>query len=98
MSSIGMICRMTFTAILALSASCAVVNDDQRDDPGTQETLEATTQAEAPVAVPEDLQLITPRATCKSRGGVCTNSRLCQGSGGHVIAGSCPAGDVCCKQ
>jgi hypothetical protein len=53
--------------------------------------------AESQLAAPGGLQLIEPRATCKANGGVCTALRLCKGSGHHTIAGSCPAGMVCCK-
>lgn len=97
MSLMRSICEIAIVATLAVTASCAVSSDEPRDEPNAQMTTEDVTAAESQLAVPGGLQLIEPRATCKANGGVCTGLRLCEGSGHHTIAGSCPAGMVCCK-
>jgi hypothetical protein len=89
---------MTFVSILAISASCGVAGDDPRDDLETQATEEIATPAEAPVAVPEALQIAPALKSCKSKMGVCIALRLCNEQNDHhpVPASGCSSTTVCC--
>lgn len=82
---------MRFAVMLATLASCGVSNEDQRDDPEQSDVVDTPE-----LAVPPELQLITPVVTCSSKGGVCTGAALCTGSGGHTVTATCPSGKVCC--
>ena len=88
---------LTFLVLLALSASCGVAGDDDRGDPAAQDPADTTVESQSTVS--PELQLITPDATCKSLGGVCIGSRLCNPINGvHPINGSgCRSGTICCS-
>ncbi len=84
------------TACCLPSMNCQTCLGVAAVDAAHPDTESQTGDGSMVAAVPEDLQLITPRVTC-GKGGVCTSLRLCEGSGQHTIAGKCPAGDVCCS-
>ena len=89
MNCLRSISAMSFVVMMAIAASCGVSNDP-RDDPEDSEA------AESGLAVPPELQLITPDVTCASTGNVCTSRALCTGSGGHTVNATCASGKVCC--
>jgi hypothetical protein len=90
---------MMFVSILTISASCGIASDDQRDDPpNTETTAETVTPEGTQLAVPEDLQLISARRTCRSLGGSCIALRICNEINQHhpVPASGCSSAKVCC--
>ena len=87
-----------FVASLAILASCRVTSDDPRDDPETEASTQRASPPATQVAGPDDLQLITPDITCKTKHGVCIALRLCNEENDHVPfpASGCKTGTICC--
>jgi hypothetical protein len=61
------------------------------------DTEPQTADGSTPAAIPEDLQLITPRIACNKPHEGCLVPNACRAVG-HPVAGSCPAGKQCCEQ
>ena len=88
------IAKCLFPVMLMFLASCGMTNDESPNEPSPQEDVSTDTSS---VDVPEALQGITPRVTCRSQDGACLPPVVCHGTGGHpVVATGCASGRVCC--
>jgi hypothetical protein len=97
MSSIRLIREVVLVAMLAVSASCGVTTDNQSVESDPSESTETATQPETQVTVPEDLELIAPRAACNRANEACVPLGTCTGHHGILVSATCPAHTQCCR-
>ncbi len=79
----------------ARRASSEVRADPVTDAVGS-DIAPTTDGAMAATAVPDELQLITPRVPCNKANEGCVAPNECRAIG-HPVPGTCPSGKQCCE-